>query len=85
MQTVSNRLDETELKGREEMIDPTITKVIQDLDAATTAVATRIQKLIDSIAAAGQVSAKEIVAALQPEVDRLNAMGSDGTTASISG
>lgn len=64
-------------------VDPTITAVIQKIDDATNAIAARIQKLIDAATTAGTLSAAEVVAALQPEVDKLNALGSDGTVASV--
>ncbi len=48
------------------------------IDAATDLIAARIQKLIDQIGA-GTVTPEQIAAALQPEVDKLNAMGVDPT------
>lgn len=65
------------LKETSEMLDITISKIIQDLDTATNAVAARLQKLIDAAKAAGSLSVAEVVAALQPEVDRLTALGKD--------
>ncbi len=70
-------LDNLELQESEMALDPTVATVISALDTATTAVATRIQTLIDKANNAGSLSAAEVVAALQPEVDRLNAMGAD--------
>lgn len=58
-------------------VDVTITEVIKKIDDATNAIAARIQKLIDAATTAGSVSAAEIVAALQPEVDKLTALGAD--------
>lgn len=59
------------------MIDPTIADLLSKIDSATTAVAARIQSLIDKANNAGQLTSAEIAAALQPEVDRLTALGSD--------
>lgn len=58
-------------------LDPTIANLIAQIDNATTAVANRIQALIDKANNAGQLTSAEIAAALQPEVDRLTALGSD--------
>ena len=44
------------------------------IDAATNAIAIRIQTLIDKINA-GTATSEEIVAVLQPEVDRLTELG----------
>ncbi len=46
------------------------------IDEATNAVAARIQVLIDKLAA-GTVTSEELAAALQPEVDKLQAMAQD--------
>ncbi len=46
------------------------------IDAASNAIAARIQALIDKITA-GTVAPEEIAAALQPEVDKLNALGTE--------
>ena len=46
------------------------------IDAATNAIATRIQTLIDKVNA-GTAAPEEIAAVLQPEVDRLTEMGKD--------
>lgn len=60
-----------------DMVDPTITAVIKDIDDATNAIAARIQKLIDDAAAAGSLTAAEVVAALAPEVAKLKLMGAN--------
>ncbi len=49
--------------------------IITAFDDATSAVAARIQKLID----AGNTDSPEFVTALQAEVTKLQGMGSDGT------
>ena len=77
VQRVDQAIDILELKGNNMALDPTVAKVIKDLDAATDKVALRIQKVIDDAAAAGSLSAAEVAAALQPEVDRLNLLGQD--------
>ena len=46
------------------------------IDAATNAIAVRIQTLIDKINA-GTATPEEIAAVLQPEVDRLTELGKD--------
>jgi hypothetical protein len=46
------------------------------IDAATNAIAVRIQTLIDKIDA-GAATPEEIAAVLQPEVDRLTELGKD--------
>jgi methyl-accepting chemotaxis protein len=46
------------------------------IDAATSAIAARIQKLVDKVNA-GTATPEEIAAVLQPEVDRLTEMGKD--------
>jgi len=55
--------------------------VITALDTATNAIAARLQKLIDLAASNGSASEAEIRAALQPEVDRLTALGQDPANA----
>ena len=50
------------------------------IDAATNAVAARIQALIDKVNA-GTATPEEIAAVLQPEVDRLTEMGKDPANA----
>lgn len=70
-------LDTLLLKEKDNMVDPTITAVIADIDAASNAIAARIQKLIDAATSAGSVSAAEVVAALGPEVVKLKALGAD--------
>lgn len=49
--------------------------LIQAVDDATNAVAAKLQKLIDAASTAGSLSEAEVRAALQPEVDRLKALG----------
>ena len=46
------------------------------IDAATNAIAVRIQTLIDKVNA-GTATPEEIAAVLQPEVDRLTELGKD--------
>jgi hypothetical protein len=46
------------------------------IDAATNAIASRIQTLVDKINA-GTATPEEVAAVLQPEVDRLNDLGKD--------
>ena len=46
------------------------------IDEATNAVAARIQTLIDKLAA-GTLTSEELATALQPEVDKLQAMAQD--------
>lgn len=70
-------LDLLQLEEAHMSVDVTITEVIKKIDDATNAIAARIQKLIDAATTAGSVSAAEIVAALQPEVDKLTALGAD--------
>jgi len=64
-------------------VDPKIAAIIKQIDDATNSIAARIQKFIDDAATAGSKTADEIAAALQPEADRLTAMGSDGSSTSI--
>jgi hypothetical protein len=61
-----------ELKEPDMAVDPKVAALIAQFDAATDKIAARIQKLID----AGGLSA-ESQAALQSEVDKLNALGQD--------
>jgi len=70
-------LNNLSLKDANTMLDPTVAKVIADIDADTTLVANRIQKFITDAQAAGSVSAAETVAALQPLADHLAALGTD--------
>lgn len=72
-------LDILLIKEKHMAVDPTITAVIAQIDDATNAIAARIQKLIDAANASGSVSAAEVVAALGPEVAKLQALGADGT------
>jgi hypothetical protein len=69
-----NHLLDLEAEGKKEttMIDPKVAKLITEFDAATNAIAARIQKLID----AGGLN-PESEAALQAEVDKLTALGQD--------
>lgn len=76
---VDQRLNLLNLKEPNMALDPTISAVITQLDTATNNIASRIQKLIDQATQAGSVSAAEVVSALQPEVDRLTALGQDPT------
>jgi len=74
---VDQALNSLNLKEKHHMLDPTIAKVIKQIDDATNGVAARIQKFIDDANAAGSVTAAEVVQALQPEADRLSALGAD--------
>ena len=76
---IQQGLDVLELKERTMAIDPTVQNVITALDQATSAVAARIQNIIDN----PPNSTADLVAALQPEVDKLNALGSQGTPAAV--
>lgn len=51
--------------------------LIKKFDDATNLIAARIQKLIDLASANGSVSEAELRAALQPELDKLDALGKD--------
>lgn len=64
-------------KEKDMALTPEIAAVISQIDNATNAIAARIQAFIDAANAAGNVSAAEVVAALQPEADRLSALGSN--------
>lgn len=55
-------------------VDPRITQLLADFDAATNAISARIQALMDQIAA-GTVDNDAIVAALSAEKDKLDALG----------
>jgi hypothetical protein len=74
---VTHAIDLFELQEKEMALDPKITAVIQAIDTATNDIAARIQKLIDAAANAGTLTSDEIAAALQPEVDKLTALGKD--------
>lgn len=66
--------------GQEEiklMLSAETTAVLKAIDDATTAIAARIQKLIDLAASQGSVTEAEIRAALAPEVEKLNALAVD--------
>lgn len=65
-------IDRAELQEKDSMVDPKVAALITQFDTATDAIAARIQKLID----AGGLS-PESEAALQSEVDKLNALGQD--------
>jgi hypothetical protein len=75
--SIEQGLDIFDFKEKALMIDPSIAKLISAIDDATNAIAARLQRLIDAANAAGSQSAGEIVAALQPEVARLTALGAD--------
>lgn len=60
------------MKEEPSVIDPKISALIVQFDAATDKIAARIQKLIDG----GSFSAED-QAALQAEVDKLNLLGQD--------
>ncbi len=64
------------LEGRMSEVSDLVKDYASKIDAATNAIAARIQKLIDQLAA-GTVSPDEVKAALQPEVDKLTALGQD--------
>ncbi len=75
---LDQKLDVFAIKEKKDMpLDPTVTAVIAQIDAATNAIAARIQRFIDAANTSGSMTAAEIVAALQPEADRLTAMGAD--------
>lgn len=59
------------------MLDPTVVQIIKDLDEATNGVASRIETLISDAQAAGSLTAAELVAALQPEVNRLRGLAAN--------
>lgn len=61
----------------ERLMNEETTSILKRLDDATTAIAGRLQKLIDSANQAGSVSAAEINAALGPEVARLEGLAVD--------
>lgn len=72
---MSQTLDNIELQNEgkgSQMVDPKVAKLIEEFDAATNAIAARIQALIDG----GGLNA-ESEAALQGEVDKLTALGKD--------
>lgn len=62
---------ETQAKG-ETMVDPKVSALITEFDQATDKIAARIQRIIEN----GSLNA-ESQAALQSEVDKLNALGQD--------
>ena len=65
-------LDVADLKEPNEMVDPKVSALITEFDTATDKIAARIQALIDN----GSLNA-DSQAALQAEVDKLNALGQD--------
>lgn len=65
-------LDIAELQDKDKMIDPKVAQIISQFDAATDAIAARIQRLID----AGGLS-PDSEAALTAEVTKLQALGKD--------
>lgn len=71
---IKQALDKAEIQneGKDQMVDPKVAKLIEEFDAATNAIAARIQALIN----AGGLNA-ESEAVLQSEVDKLNALGKD--------
>jgi len=70
---MNQALDLADIRGQEnEMVDPKVAALITEFDTATDKIATRIQNLIN----AGGLSA-DSSAALQAEVDKLNALGQD--------
>lgn len=58
-------------------MDQETTAIIKRIDDATNKVATKLQALIDKANSAGTVTAAEIRAALEPEVQRLEGLGAD--------
>lgn len=70
---VNHLMDLAEAEKKERtLVDPKVAKLITEFDNATSAIAARIQKLID----AGGLN-PESEAALQAEVDKLAALGQD--------
>lgn len=69
---IEQALDLAELKENCMAVDPKVAALITEFDTATDAIAARIQRLID----AGGLNA-DSQAALQAEVDKLNALGQD--------
>jgi hypothetical protein len=71
---MKHMLDINDLTDEEknEMVDPKVAAIITEFDNATNAIAARIQRLIDG----GGLNA-ESQAALQAEVAKLTALGSD--------
>lgn len=71
---IKQALDKAEIQneGKDQMVDPKVAKLIEEFDAATNAIAARIQAPIN----AGGLNA-ESEAVLQSEVDKLNALGKD--------
>lgn len=60
-------------------IDPKLAQIVSGIDAAANAIAARMQSLVDKANSAGSLTADEVEAALRPEINRLQAMGSDPT------
>lgn len=60
-----------------QMVDDQIKALAKKLDDATTAVAQRLQTLIDKANAAGSLAASEIAQFLAPEVEHLTALAAD--------
>ena len=82
--TISAKLDVV-IKNQKTIIERMramgqVLDVIKDfaakIDAATNLIAARIQKLIDQVTE-GTVTPEQVAEALQPEVDKLEAMGKD--------
>src|SRR4051794_31746257 len=65
------------LLSKENQMDDQIKALAKKLDDATTAVAQRLQTLIDKANQAGTLAAAEISQFLQPEVDHLTALAAD--------
>ena len=74
---VNQQLNTFDLQEKNAMIDPTVAKVIAEIDTDTTLVANRINKFISDAQTAGSASAAEVAAALQPLADHLAALGAD--------
>lgn len=65
------------LIGLGEKMDADTLALIKKFDDATSAIAARLQKLIDLAAANGSATEAQIRAALQPDLDKLTALGQD--------
>ena len=79
--TAEQKLNLLDIKGAEQMgISPTVADIIKAVDDASNKIAARIAALV----ANSGLTADE-KAAFQAEVDKLNALGSDGSAASIKG
>ncbi len=76
---VVQALDILTIEEREMALDPTVVAIIKDIDDDATAIGVRIQAFIDAAKNAGTMTAAEVVAALQPEADRLKQLAADPT------